>query len=576
MAGQAIRPSQFIFTFGVGSIIEAPDGPRIIKDFADWGRVFGSGRDESVSSFAIHDSIASALLENGQIFSVPTNVQLNELDNKTVFQTGCFPNWALCVRHGVLYEIQHGDKTRCPDCRARNNHQVRREAIRFVRACPDGHLDDVDWYGIVHKYKKDCSNSIFRWNSESGSLRNVTIVCDCGAQATLSDVYNMTKHCTGKYPEKVKQPTSCDKPASVTLRGSSSLRIPEIITTITLPRFASKLHRILDDFQMRTIIATKNSWTKQEILDKLKMVQREDPTILDPRIIDEINNSDEERLREIIKDVKEFATKRPTKIDEVRKEEFRSLKEAAQLGFPLDLTSENPEFQVNKLHVRDNVTFGRHKLRVTPIDRLRVVNVQKGYRRLGTDITNKVVLTFYDDGKRKWFPGIEQMGEGIFIDMAEIPLGIQSQEWDEQFVSHDQTSEYSPTFVWWHTLSHRIITALSIDSGYSSAAIRESVYTVQDPKTGSISGGILLYTVQSGGDGTLGGLISLVPRIENVLDAAIRNLNFCSNDPLCKEDIIKTGKHSGASCYACILLSETSCSYRNMYLDRNLLRGNIE
>ena len=26
-----------------------------------------------------------------------------------------------------------------------------------------------------------------------------------------------------------------------------------------------------------------------------------------------------------------------------------------------------------------------------------------------------------------------------------------------------------PVFVWWHTLSHRLITALSVDSGYSSA-----------------------------------------------------------------------------------------------------------
>ena len=576
MAGQAIRPSQFIFTFGVGSIVEAPDGPRIIKDFADWGRVFGSGRDESISSFSIHDSIASALLENGQIFSIPTNVQLNEPDNEAVFQTGYFPNWALCVRHGFLYELQHGNRTRCPECGTRSNRQGRREAIRFVRACPDGHLDDVAWYDIVHKYKKECSNSIFRWNSEGGSLQNVTIICDCGAQATLSDVYNMTKHCTGRYPEKGNQYTSCDKEASVTLRGSSSLRIPEIITTITLPRFASKLHRILDDIQMRTIIAMQDSWTKKEILEILNRMIQTDSTLLDPRIVDEINSSDEQRLVEVIKDVKEFATKRPTEIKEVRREEFRSLKEAAQLGFPPDLTSENPEFQVNKLHVRDNVPFGRHKLRVTPIDRLRVVNVQKGYRRLGTESTNKVVPTFYYDGKRKWFPGIEQIGEGIFIDMGEILLGIKSKDWDEQFVSNDQSLEYSPTFVWWHTLSHRIITALSIDSGYSSAAIRESVYTVQDPKTGSLSGGILLYTVQSGGDGTLGGLISLVPRIENVLDAATRNLNFCSNDPLCAEDVIKTGKHSGASCYACMLLSETSCSHRNMYLDRNLLRWNIQ
>lgn len=578
MAGQAIRPSQFVFTFGVGSVIEAPGGPRIIKQFSDWGRVFGSGRDESVSNFVIHDSIASALLDNGAIFRVPTNVELNEPDNETVFQTGYFPNWALCIRHGYLYELQHGDRTRCTGCVSEGDvHPGRREAIRFVRACEDGHLDDIDWYGIVHDFTKECGNSVFRWNSRGGSLRNVTITCEsCGSHATLSDIYNRTRYCTGRYPETGKSFSSCSKKAEVTLRGSSSLRIPEIITTITLPRFASRLHRIFDDIQMRTILSLKDEWTKEELLSALEKIGTSDPTLMDPAVIDEIQNAESIRFSEVVKDIKEFGTKRPTKIEEVRLEEFRSMQEAASLGFPPDPTSENPEFQVNKLHVRDNVSFGKYKLRVAPIDRLRVVNVQKGYRRLGTESKNRVVPTFYYDGKRKWFPGIEQIGEGIFIDAGGNSLGLESNEWDEQYVSSGNQLEYSPTFVWWHSLSHRIITALSIDSGYSSAAIRECVYTVKNEKTNSLTGGILLYTVQSGGDGTLGGLISLVPQFETVLDAAMRNVHFCSNDPLCSEDVIRTGKHSGASCYACMLLSETSCSHRNMHLDRNLLRWNFE
>ncbi len=63
-----------------------------------------------------------------------------------------------------------------------------------------------------------------------------------------------------------------------------------------------------------------------------------------------------------------------------------------------------------------------------------------------------------------------------------------------------------PVFVWWHTLAHRLINALSVDSGYSSAAVRERVYVYLNTTDGSFDGGILLYTVQPGGDGTLGGL----------------------------------------------------------------------
>jgi len=577
MAGQAIRPSQFVFTFGVGSVIEAPGGPRIIKDFTDWGRVFGAGRSPPVSDFKISDSRASVLLSNGLIFSIPTNVQLDEPESHVIFSTGVFPSWALCTRHGYLYEIQRGGRTRCPDCgAARLTHPARKEAIRFIRACPEGHMDDVDWFGIIHSFKKTCSRNIFKWTSVGGSLRNVSIECECGAKATLSDVYNRTSHCTGRFPEKGTAFSSCKKHARVTLRGSSSLRIPEIITTITLPRFASRLHRIFDDVQMRTIIARKPDWSKEELLSDLRNMVSEDPELIDPRTLDEIESADEERLLQVIQDVKKFGRNKPTNIQDIRSEEFRSLQEVATIGHPPDPNAENPEFQVNKLKVREGVNFGNHKLRITPIERLRVVIVQQGYRRLGTDPNeNKLIQTFYDDGRRKWYPGIEQIGEGIFIDAGNFPLKIKSQEWREQFSQNNNMLEYSPTFVWWHTLSHRIINALSIDSGYSSASIRESVYTVMNEKTGESNGGVLLYTAQSGGDGTLGGLISLVPEFEIVLDTAMRNIDFCSNDPLCSEETVRPGTHSGASCYACLLLSETSCAHRNMFLDRNLLRGNF-
>jgi hypothetical protein len=124
-------------------------------------------------------------------------------------------------------------------------------------------------------------------------------------------------------------------------------------------------------------------------------------------------------------------------------------------------------------------------------------------------------------------------------------------------------------------LSHRLINALAVDSGYSSASVRERVYVNIDPATGIATGGVLLYTAQPGGDGTLGGLIALVPEFERVLDSAFRTLDSCSNDPLCGEEEFASGKYNGAACYACALVSETSCEYRNMRLDRNLLRENL-
>ncbi len=576
MPGQALRPSQFVYTFGVGSIIEAPGGPRLVLDFDKWGRVFGPGRTPSVSEFAIPDSTTSSLLDDGLIFRIPANVDLNEPESEQIFSTGRFPEWALCNRHWYLFQLSMDDRTKCPDCIASGLSQSARPgAIRFVRACSDGHLDDVDWYGIIHSYRKTCNNTVYSWNSEGGSLRDVEISCTCGARKTLLDVYRETKHCTGRFPEKGSAFSSCSQEAKVTLRGSSSLRIPEIITTITIPQFASRLHRILDSYQMRTILSTRKTWTKADLLDAFQNMASLEPGLVDPRTIDEVNSQSEQRLVKVIDDLRRFGRNRPTTLQGIREMEFNALQDAAENGHPPDPTSENPEFQVNKFKVRKDVQFLSHRYRIAPVDRLRVVTVQKGYRRLGTDPnSNKLVSTFYFDGHRKWFPGLEQIGEGIFIDLGGHKLGITSPEWESEYLTRGDL-QFHPIFVWWHSLSHRIIAALSIDSGYSSAAIRETVYTVKDSKTGEVSGGILLYTTQAGTDGSLGGLISLVPEFETVFSAAVRNLQSCSNDPLCSEMSVKTRGNNGAACYACLLLSETSCSNRNMYLDRNLLGGGI-
>jgi len=206
-----------------------------------------------------------------------------------------------------------------------------------------------------------------------------------------------------------------------------------------------------------------------------------------------------------------------------------------------------------------------------------VVNAQKGYRRPIRGPTSTVVETFYTDVQDRWYVGTELHGEGIFIDLAQsetLELGNNeiTRIWLTEF---GKTKNYCfhPVFVWWHTLSHRFIKALSIDSGYSSASIRERVYIASDEK--STYGGILFYTSQHGGDGSLGGLIALVPNFERVISAALRNLHSCSNDPLCSEQRLRGGRLNGAACYVCLLVSETSCEFGNLYLDRNILRETL-
>ena len=124
MSGQTVRPSQFVLTYGVGSILEAQNGPRIILSFKDWGRMFqGQQSSLSLDQYEITDANVSALLNGGKIFRLPTNSDLQIPDERILFRTGRFPNWALCQDHTILYEISRQGTSRCPKCDPRKEAQ---------------------------------------------------------------------------------------------------------------------------------------------------------------------------------------------------------------------------------------------------------------------------------------------------------------------------------------------------------------------------------------------------------------------------------------------------------------------
>ena len=583
MTGYSLRPSQFVFAFGIGSIIETSNGPRIIPDFDNWGQIFGKYHNRlNVSDFQIDVSLNRNILD-GNIFSIPTNVLLDKKENEGIYNTIAFPDWGLCVEHGYLYEFD-GDRTRCPLCKAKKIFtNQRKQAIRFVRACPAGHLDDVDWRGMID-HTASCSSRIYRWNNEGGSLDNLKIVCSsCNHKTTLQDVYNKNKKCTGRFPEKPKHYVDCSEESRITLRGSSMLRIPKLLPLVAIPGPVSKCHKALSKNTLLTILNSDDDWTQAKLIKRITMLNKNSPgSILDDdlHIIETVN---EKTLKTAIIDVQENNRNSPSTLLEKRYYEFKTLQNAARNGHPLNPDTD-PYFSVPKRRIRsdgndkDSIKLKTKKLRVSPIEKLKVITVQKGYQRLGTEdldikgIKHPVIEKFHLHEDERWYPGIEQIGEGIFIDDHDEDLNISSQEWNERFRALGHI-EYHPVFVWWHSLAHRLISAISLHSGYSSASIREIVYINKESE--NVKGGILLYTSQPGGDGSLGGMSSKVSTFERIVEQAISDLEFCSNDPLCYEQNVKKIGDSGAACYACLHMSETSCSYFNRFLDRKILLENL-
>jgi len=398
----------------------------------------------------------------------------------------------------------------------------------------------------------------------------------------MLDIYYRTSACSGYFPEEGRA-EACGEEASVVLRSATSLRIAEVVTSITIPPPALRIHTLLSQPAIgRGLLSLASSGQdpKGNLLNNLRTISTSLPDQIDPATIDEIERIPADEVAQAIREL--LAAPDVSKsIEQVKEEEFAALQDAAERGYPLR-PSAGPLFEVDLNTVTRLAHHSGLSFRITPVKRLTVVMVQRGYRRPVRGPTYSdgrpipLIETFYEKDRRRWYPGVKLQGEGIFVDLpscfpcfderrAKLWLDLES-----RMSGTSQGYLCHPLFVWWHTLSHRIINALSIDSGYSSAAIRERVYFRYGSGTQNPSGGVLLYTSQQGGDGSLGGLIALCEPNEfrHVMAAAERNINACSNDPLCSQHL---ERNNGAACYACLLISETSCEFHNTYLDRLLL-----
>ncbi|PTQ51171.1 MAG: hypothetical protein HSCHL_1388 [Hydrogenibacillus schlegelii] len=625
---QELRLSQLILQYGPGAILETTEGPRLIP-LPEHG-LFGTHFDPE--SFSLDLPQLEKILGEKRVFRIPTGSDLQEQNAVRVsWRTRPFPEWKLCVDHGILY------RRVCPKCGTGTTDTGGREAIRFVTACPRGHLDEVNWFAAVHG-GSECRGTrgddpyYLEWITRGGALSETIIRCPgCGKEKTLAEIYRMPHRCSGRYPEREPlgrgsepQRDGCSEKAYVIQRQSSALRIPETVTVLMVPPYATEIQLALSRSRGKgglnlasLLIAHLNSaglWDKENKkitgdeekiymnlkswLDLIESMEESRRALkeYERKILKARLETDPSLLLEQIRDILEF---RPEdSMENLLRHEFRVLREGSRTGIPSrpDLNKDGMLLEIRRDEVvKICAPGGKMEFLVAPVRKLHAVTVQTGYRRavgpFDPDTESGLpgepvgVDSVWND--ERWLPGYESTGEGIFITSGDpggwhFPLeGSSAKRWLERW---KKGSTYGgspsgskipvsphPVFYWWHTLSHLLLHALSVESGYSLASIRERVY-VEVEEQDKARGGVLLYTTGRGVSGSMGGLIALVPVFEHFLRTAFENAFHCSADPLCAETVTE---HSGAACFACALVPETSCENRNMWLDRNIIIENM-
>lgn len=600
---QPLRISQFVITYGPGAILEGPRGPCIIPS-PDIGLFAGPNPITTPASLEISDQRMSVgLLGNARIFRLPSNAELGQDENRALYSTRPFPSWSLCIntnahagRIAILY-IGRG----CPVCG--DNTRRRQQAIRFVSACARGHLDDVDWVYLVHRGRNCPNRQYFLWHGVGGALSQIELECPtCNAIENLGQAYGREWRCSGRLPERetinANRVGGCPEAARIVQRQASNLRLPELRTLFTIPPRSTDLHRLLQATSVRTLLV---------VLRQAGPVQQGTLAAMLTELVRQglfQDASAREILRhpwpEIAAAIDDVLTPIRPGIRDLLDDEFGALLSASLNGAPPVQVGRPVAHVVFEVHQGDvqrvNGPNGR-RIRVAPVSRLRTVTVQIGFRRevprgaANAGVPPDVVRVDFLEGGERWFPGVEYLGEGLFICLDDdeawhFPLGgPAAANWERTHQNpvgytravfrSDEPDELHPVFVWWHTLSHLLLRSVSIDAGYSSSSIRERIFVQFDPRTGRARGGVILYATQPGSDGTLGGLIALAPHFQAILDRAMEMARSCSNDPLCSEQHFEPGQYNGPACYGCQLVSETSCEHRNLWLDRELLNQNL-
>lgn len=606
---QHIRRSQFVHTYGPGSIIESRNGPRLIPAIDKGLSGFYFSR-EKLEMFEITDSRLSVALKNitgkpTRIFALPSNLSLGKSEQTGIYRTQIFPTWRICYGRKknhmpVLYnsyDSRTGRERFCPVCGKSDESS----AVRFVAACIDGHLDEVPWnYAVHHGSGKGCDTDYFLWDAGGSSLSDIKIKCPkCGATTDMGNIYRLHFKCTGRQPEREepksksgpfytepKRPERCDKKMKVVQRQSTSLHISQTLTLLTIPEFDTNISGILQRPEISAAIASiltspyNNPCSGGMKMEDLLAWIRSHPQIPDVPFAAIEKYILEYGIRNFCNLFSKLHDSDRSFMDFIY-EEFESLLGAPDMPpTPNFSMAPGESFKVDILP----------KLDIHPITKIRTITAQIGYYRVpytdsaGGDepeYISSAVQTRDHDGW--WYPGFEGIGEGVFItfsdrEFSEISESRAYGEWSGIFFPTprigDKDSEGAevqgtPLFVWLHTLSHSIIKVLSLYSGYSSSSLHERVYVDRTAK----NGGILIYTTSPGEDGSMGGLVEVVEKFDEILKRALENLRICSNDPLCS-DVRQTGeKLNGAACHSCLLISETSCAYRNRWLDRHIVLG---
>jgi len=590
-----LRPSQLLWSFGIGAVVDLPNFSVMVLGLNDWDE----GHTQQITEERLLAAVHRVLGPQVKKLAAPP---MPPESDRPIDPTGeearigvpvvVFPEWFRCPVCQLLAPIgtrlfEFKENPYRPDL-ARYIHSGCPRArgptaipARFLVACERGHVDDFPWTYYVHRGGAACRGTLtFYEVGASLETANLFVKCnECDKSRSMIDAFDRDAHalprCRGRHPHLRESKPSCPMPLRAILLGASNSWFPETRTVLSIPTHGEKLEQLLDE-----------NWSILEAATSLEVLRgfraigqlREFAGFSDNEIWAGIESKRAESNGPAADDRRELDLKRP---------------EWEVLSAPDDALN-SKDFMLTPTDKPSRYT---HEIAAVVLaERLREVSALVGFTRIrssgessvGDIPIRRAALSI--ETAPKWLPATEVRGEGIFVRFDLERLGAWSEEGTQQErrkmlrAAHeswrsarqmDHVLEGFPDLVYvlLHSFSHALMRELTLECGYSAPSIRERIYASKAEEPIDMAG-VLVYTAAPDSEGTLGGLVALGrPKdLGRLLDQALERATLCSSDPLCSEhDPRRDGTLHGAACHACLFAPETSCENGNRYLDRSTL-----
>ena len=424
-----LRPSQLIFTFGVGSLVDLPNMSAMVMGLDDWDTRYCKELEEDRLVAAVQKRLGPQM---SKLYLPPIKLESADRDPAAPaigVPVAPFPRWMRCslcdtlstVESGVFKLIQdpwRPDKTAYvhQGClKSQGGKAPSAHSVRFLLACREGHLTDFPWLDFVHKGNVPCRPATLsmREFGASGDASDIVVKCHtCNAERRMADAFDPDTpfSCPGHHPHLRLVEHKCKENAKTILLGASNAWFPTALSALSIPRATDKLGKLVEE-QWAELKDTEDVDEVRLLRKKLQRFQSLIPLFTEFK---------DEDIWAAIETKRAGAQQGTTPPEDLKLPEW-------QIFSNPDSAAESRDFKLKR--VAPPKGFEPFFEDVLLVERIREVRALLGFTRVesNADFAEATVivdgrLTKLSRESPKWLPASEVRGEGIFLRIREEVL----------------------------------------------------------------------------------------------------------------------------------------------------------